>query len=460
MKQSLLIKGGRVIDPSTGLDAEGDVLLTGGIVSAAGGSITSVPAGTGTIHADGMVVCPGFIDLHCHLREPGFEEKETIASGTRAAARGGYTTVCCMPNTNPPVDSGAVVDSLRRKCELQGVVRVLPVGCITRGRKGLELSDMAELVRAGVVGFSDDGNPVANSRLMRYALEYSLAFGIPVMDHCEDLALSEGGMMNEGSVSARLGLRGISAVAEENMVGRDLSLALSLGARVHICHVSTAGSVDLVRLAKRKGARVTAEAAPHHLALTEERVMGAQWAERSSNGSRGVALGLDAYDTNAKVNPPLRTEEDRRALLQGLSDGTIDAIATDHAPHTWVDKTCEFGYAAFGISGLETSLGVLMGLVHGGELDLATMVSLLTSGPAGVLGRCFSNLGTLAEGSSGDVTIFDPNAEWVVDPEKFASRGRNTPFKDRTLRGKVMATIVAGKPAYLDERLGAEVPGE
>ena len=303
---------------------------------------------TTIIDAENLIACPGFIDLHCHLRDPGFEEKETIATGTRAAARGGFTTVCCMPNTEPPIDNRSVVDYVKNKAAQEGAVRVLPIGCITKGRKGEALAEMGELAQAGVVAFSDDGNPVMNSRLMRQALDYSRAFGLPVIEHCEDKVLAEGGQMNEGIISTRLGLAGMPAAAEESMVARDIALAELTGARLHIAHVSTAGSVELVRAAKRKGIKVTAEVTPHHLTLTEEKVMG--------------------YDTNAKVNPPLRTSKDIEALIQGLKDNTIDAIATDHAPHTEVEKLCEFAYAPFGISILETALGMLMGLVHEGKI--------------------------------------------------------------------------------------------
>jgi dihydroorotase len=351
-----------------------------------------------------------------------------------------------MPNTEPPIDTQATVEYVTKTARESGVVGVLPIGCITKGRKGQELAEMGELAAAGVVGFSDDGSPVANSQLMRHALEYSRAFGLPVVGHCEDLALTEGGAMNEGWVATRLGLPGMPAAAEEVMVARDLALAELTGARLHIAHVSTAGAVELIRRAKEKGIAVTAEVTPHHLTMTDEWVMGRRGSER---------LGPVTYDTNAKVNPPLRTLRDLRALREGLKDGTIDAIATDHAPHTIVDKMCEFGLAAFGISGLETALGSLMSLVHSGELDLSLLIAKLTAEPARIIRRSGlpSDLGTLREGAPGDVTLFDPEAEWVVDPSVFLSKGKNTPLAGCVLKGKVMATVVGGEVAYKDEAM-------
>ncbi|MBI2856841.1 MAG: dihydroorotase [Chloroflexi bacterium] len=447
--RAVLIKGGRILDPSQPIDMRGDVLVVAGKVARAGSEV-SAPEGCAVLDASEMIVCPGFIDLHCHLREPGFEEKETVASGTAAAARGGFTTICCMPNTEPPLDNAATIDYVTTKAQTEGLVRVLPIGCITRGRKGQQLAEMGEMARAGAVGFSDDGDPVLSSRIMRHALEYSLVFGLPVVDHCEDKSLSEGGVVNEGWTANRLGLRGVPSAAEENVVARDLALARYTGAHLHVAHVSTAGSVELIRRAKDKGIRVTAEAAPHHLTLTEERVMGPQWGAPDGPPPTLVSLPLSAYDTNTKVNPPLRTEEDRQALLAGLKDGAIDAIATDHAPHAWTDKACEFGQAAFGISGLETALAALMGLVRRGELDLGTLISKLTCEPARILGVRFSGLGTLLEGSVADLTVFDPEADWVVAESALASKGKNTPYMGATLRGKVMATLVGGKVVYLD----------
>jgi dihydroorotase len=442
MSKDLLISGGRIIDPSRGWDKVGDLLISGGEIAWLGdkGKAPS-PSGGALVEADGLVVCPGFIDLHSHLREPGFEDKETIATGTRAAARGGFTTVCCMPNTNPPLDTSASVDYVRKRAADDGIVRVLPIGCITKGRRGKELAEMNDLAEAGVIGFSDDGEPVSSSRLLSLAMEYSRDLDLPIMDHCEDKELSDSGLMNEGWVSARLGLKGIPAAVEETIVARDLVLAQLTGARFHICHVSTAGSVELIRRAKDNGVAVTAEVTPHHLILTEERVM---WSQQGKD--KRVT-----YDTNAKVNPPLRSGEDVAALIKGLNEGIIDTVATDHAPHTLTDKMCEFGLAAFGISGFETALGCLMSLVHDGKLSLNTLVAKLTSGPAGIVGNKYGELGTLKAGCRADVTLFDPNREWVVSSQGFVSKGKNTPFEGCQFKGKVMVTMVAGQVVYQDE---------
>ena len=450
---ALLIAGGRIIDPSQEVDTIGDLLIANGSIAWMGHSGEDLPYERySVLHARGMIVCPGFIDLHCHLREPGFEDKETIATGTRAAARGGFTTVCCMPNTEPPIDTQATVEFVQTKAAAEGAVRVLPVGCITRGRRGTEMVEMGELSEAGVVALSDDGNPVVDSRLMRYALEYSRLFDLVLIDHCEDVSLSEGGVMNEGWVSTRLGLKGIPAAAEENVVYRDIALAEMTGARVHIAHVSTAGSVALIRSAKERGVIVTAEVTPHHLTMTEEWVMGQGW-----DDTKAYPLPLSCYETNAKVNPPLRTARDIEALIMGLNEGVIDVIATDHAPHTDVDKLCEFDIAAFGISGLETALGSLLALVHGGKLDLMTLISKLTVEPAKIIRK--NEIGTLKVGAPGDVTIFDPDHEWTVDPAAFASKGKNTPLAGHRLKGKVMATIVAGELLYKDESFKIEKGG-
>jgi dihydroorotase len=442
MATALLISGGRVVDPSQGIDKSADLLIAKGKIAWFGDKGTSPGrSDLKVIDATGLIVCPGFIDLHCHLREPGFEDKETIATGTKAAARGGFTTVCCMPNTNPPLDSQSSIDYVKKTSENVAVVRVLPVGCITKGRQGKELTEMHELARMGVIGFSDDGNPVASSRVMALAMDYSRESGLPIIDHCEDKELSDGGLMNDGWVSARLGLKGLPKAAEEIVVARDILLAEMTRAKLHIAHVSTEGSVELIRRAKERGIAVTAEVTPHHLTLTEERVMGV---DLSSNERL-------AYDTNAKVNPPLRTKEDISALVRGLKDGTIDAIATDHAPHTLADKICEFGLAAFGISGLETAFGCLMSLVNDGGIDLKTLISKLTIEPAKIIGNSCGELGTLALGCSADVTIFDPTKEWLIDSRDFASKGKNTPFNGRRIKGKVMITIAGGQIAYESE---------
>jgi len=447
MPPSLLISGGHLLDPGQGIDKIGDLLITEGKIAWAGDKgPASLQPDLPTIDASGLIVCPGFIDLHCHLREPGFEDKETIATGTRAAARGGFTTICCMPNTNPPLDTQASIDYVKRTAEAQGVVRVLPIGCITRGRQGKELTEMSELADMGAIGFSDDGDPVASSQIMSLAMDYSRDLGLPIIDHCEDKELSNGGLMNDGWVSTRLGLKGIPAAAEEITVARDLALAQLTGASLHIAHVSTEGSVELIRRAKEKGIAVTAEATPHHLTLTEERVMG--WQSEKNNRL--------TYDTNAKVNPPLRTRRDIAALIEGLNDGVINVIATDHAPHTLVDKMCEFGLAAFGISGFETALGCLMALVHNGELDLTTLISKLTLEPAKIIGTKYGELGTLKPGCQADITLFDPNKEWIVSSQDFASKGKNTPFDGYQFKGKVMATVVAGEVVYQDNSVRIE----
>jgi len=392
------------------------------------------------VDANGMVVCPGFIDLHCHLRDPGFEEKETIATGARAAAHGGFTTICCMPNTNPPADASAAIEYIKNKAQAEGVVRVFPIGCITQGREGKKLAEMGRLAESGVVGYSDDGSPVADAHLMRNALQYSKLFNLPIIDHCEDVSLTAAGVMNEGLLSSELGLAGTPAAAESIMVARDIALVELTGGRLHLAHVSTAASVDIVRRAKERKLSVTAEVAPHHLTLTEECVVN--------------------YNTNAKVNPPLRTKADIEALIAALNDGTLDAIATDHAPHTLADKQCEFALAAFGISGFETALGSLMSLVHNRELDLVTLISKLTIEPANILikggqdapiaydARVPWGLGTLKVGAPADIVIIDTEAEWIVDPQEFASKGRNTPWEDCSLKGQVMLTVAEGEIVY------------
>jgi dihydroorotase len=441
---SLLIRGGHIIDPSQGIDQVGDLLIAEGKIMQLGGAVTLSPSFSvilskaKNLDAAGLVVCPGFIDLHCHLREPGFEDKETIATGTKAAAIGGFTTVCCMANTNPPLDSPSAVARVKRKASKDSLVAVLPIGCITKYRKGEELTDMAGLAEAGVVAFSDDGDPVASSQLMRRAMEYSRDLSLPIIDHCEDTALSNNGIINEGQISAKLGLKGIPAASEEVMVARDLILAKLIKARLHIAHVSTRGSVELIRRAREEGVSVTAEVTPHHLTLTEERIAG----ESPDK----------PFDTNAKVNPPLRTTEDVQALIKGLNDGVINAIATDHAPHTLADKNCGLELAAFGISGLETALGCLMSLVHQGKISPAQLISKLTCEPAKVIGRN-GELGTLKVGAPANITILDLNREWIVNSHNFASKGKNTPYDGYKFKGKIMATIASGRIVYIDVSL-------
>ena len=435
----LLIRGGHVIDPSQGIDQVADLFIAEGKIVQIGDTV--IPRRAQHLDATGLVVCPGFMDLHCHLREPGFEDKETIATGTKAAAIGGFTAVCCMANTEPPLDTPAAVDWVKQKAGKDGLIAVLPIGCITKGRKGEELTDMAGLTEAGVVAFSDDGTSVASSQLMRHALEHGRDLGLPIIDHCEDKALSGNGIMNEGQISARLRLKGIPAAAEEIIVARDLILTKLTGARLHIAHVSTRDSVQFIRRAKEEGISVTAEVTPHHLTLTEERIAG-----ESPNKS---------FDTNAKVNPPLRTKEDVEALIKGLKDGVIDAIATDHAPHTLADKNCGLQQAAFGISGLETAFGCLITLVHQRGISLTQLISKLTCEPARVIGRN-GELGTLKAGAPANITIFDPDREWIVNSSNFASKGKNTPYDGYKFKGKVMATIANGRIVYIEDALKLE----
>ena len=436
----VLIRGGRVIDPAQSLDQVGDVLLRDGLVAAIGPNLNADEAEV--IEATGQIVCPGFIDLHCHLREPGYEAKETIATGTAAAAAGGFTTVCCMPNTLPVLDTAPVLAALARTVAAQGVVRVHPIAAITREQAGRELVEMVELTEAGAVGFSDDGACLTNSGVMRRALEYSLLVRRPIIQHAEDPALSHHGVMHEGPISARLGLPGWPGTAEEVIVARDIALAKVTGAHVHVAHVSSAGSVDLIRRAKAQSVHVTAEVTPHHLTLTDDLVAGHWWSATAS---------LPPYDTRTKVNPPLRPREDVDALIAGLCDGTIDVIATDHAPHTTADKECEYDQAAFGISVFETALGSIMSLAQAEQLPLARAIEALTSGPAQIFGLAG---GSLAVGAAADVTIFDPEREWCVDTSRFRSLGRNTPLDGVFLPSQVTHTFVGGKLVY---RLATEV---
>ena len=427
---SLTIRGARVIDPANGIDSAANVLIVDGVVAAVG--VGAGKDASDSLDASGLVVAPGFIDIHCHLRQPGFEHKETIATGTLAAARGGFTTVCAMPNTEPPTDSAGAVEFVLRTAQAEGIVRVLPIACVTRGRAGRELADLAELATAGAIAFSDDGAAVADAHLMRRALEYAGMLETPVIDHCEDPALAANGVMHEGWVSTRLGLRGIPAAAEETMVARNIALSEQIGTPVHLAHVSTTGSVELIRQAKARGVAVTAEVTPHHLALTHESVL---------HGPAEVPGGL-AYDTNAKVNPPLRSQADAEACVAGLLDGTIDCIATDHAPHAVQDKLCEFDHAAFGISGLETAFSLALSAV-----PLEAAIRALTIAPVRALGleRRIEGLGTLSLGAPGDAVLIDPAAEWVVEPEMFASKGKNTPLAGRMLPGKAVVTIAGGR---------------
>jgi dihydroorotase len=419
--QPILLRGGRIVDPSQGLDAIGDVLLRDGLVAACGGAL-GTPDGARVIDCAGSVVAPGLIDVHCHLREPGREDVETVATGARAAVAGGFTALCAMPNTDPVTDNQAAVGFIIRQAQRAGAARVHPIGAVSVGQRGESLAEFGEMVGAGAVAVSDDGRPVASAHLMRTALEYARTFGIPVADHCEEPTLAAGGAMNEGIVSARLGLKGVPAEAEEIMVIRDILLARRTGGHVHLCHMSTRGSVELIRWGKERGIRVTAEVCPHHLSLTEDAVEG--------------------YNTNAKMNPPLRESHDVEALRAGLADGTIDCLATDHAPHHYDEKEREFTDAPNGIVGLETALAVLLTmLVEPGIIDIPTLVERMSCAPA----RIFHLPGgSLRRGAVADVTVFDPAAEWVVNPAAFFSKGRNSPYTGRTLRGRALATIVGG----------------
>ena len=443
--EKILIKGGRIVDPAQGVDMVGDLLIGEGKVVAVEKSIIPPDNEARVIDAAGMVVSPGFIDLHCHLRDPGLEYKETIASGTRAAAKGGFTTVCAMPNTEPTMHTRATVEYVLEKARTEGAVRVLPIGCVTKGSRGKELAEMMELAEAGCIGFSDDGHPVADSNIMRQALSYASGLGLPIINHCETPDLFRDGQMNEGWVSNRLGVQGAPNSAEETMVARDISLAELTGGHIHLAHISTAGTLDMVRRAKDAGIRVTCEVTPHHLTLTDESVMGGQ-------GSGPFApLGEDAYDTYAKVNPPLRARPDMNAMAQGLADGVIDVIATDHAPHNRVEKLCTFEEAAMGISVLETALGSALSLVHAEQVGLPLVIEKLTSAPARLLGR--SDIGTLRTGAGADVTVFDPEAEWIVDTEAFVSKGKNSPLHGERLKGQVVVTVVGGEVAFRNDRL-------
>jgi dihydroorotase len=417
----LLLKHGRVIDPASATDDRLDVLLENGRVAAVDREIAAEDATL--LDLSGMIVCPGFLDIHVHLREPGQEWKETIESGTRAAARGGFTGVACMPNTEPVNDCRAVTEFIMARSAEQGSVPVYPIGCVTKGQKGKELAEMEDMLDAGACAFSDDGMPVYSPLMMRRALEYSKIFNVPIIDHCEDHALVDGGVMNEGATSTSLGLRGWPNSAEDIMVQRNVVLAEDTGGHAHMAHMSTARAAQAVREAKARGVRATCEVTPHHLVLTDEAVR--------------------EYETDAKMNPPLRREADREALIAALADGTVDAIATDHAPHHPDEKAVEFSCAPFGVLGLETAVSLCLDrLVHAGAIDLARMVELFTSGPAGVLGL---EKGRLSKGADADVTVIDPERRVTVDAKSFASKSSNTPFGGWELRGGPLLTIVGGK---------------
>ncbi len=417
-KSSYILKGGRVVDPARGIDAVMDIGVSNGrIVDPAKIKNPEI------IKVKKLVVAPGFTDLHVHLRQPGNTTAETIATGTMAAAAGGFTGIVAMPNTNPPADSAGTIEYIRRHTELYGVVRVYPSGCMTKEQKGEEMAGIGSLKSAGIVAVSDDGKCIQNHELMRHVVEYSKSFGLPILDHCEDAFLKGEGVMNEGKWSTLLGMRGISSAAEELMVARDIILARMIGWKIHVQHVSAKESVELIRNARKRGIMISAEATPHHISLTDE--------------------NIKKFDTNYKMNPPLRSEEDRLAVIEGLRDGTITVIATDHAPHTATDKLVEFDYAPFGIVGLETAIPVCLAeLYHEKILSMSDFVAKFTVGPAEVLGMDF---GTLAEGKPADITIIDTERKFCVDAAKFRSKSRNTPFHGMEFRGKAAATIVGGR---------------
>ena len=422
-----LIKNGKVIDPSQKIEKKMNILIDGKLIKEYPGNIKELEKRKDlkVIDANKLVVVPGLIDIHVHLREPGFEHKETIRTGTLSAAAGGFTSIACMPNTNPINDNASVTDYILLKARTEGIVNVLPIGAITKSEEGNELAEIGEMYEAGCVAISDDGMPVTNSNLMRRAMEYVKAFNLPVIVHAEDTYLSDDGVMNEGKTSTMLGLKGIPNASEEVMIARDIFLSELTGTDLHICHVSTEGSVRVIREAKKRGVKVTAEATPHHFLLTNEEVYN--------------------YNTNAKMNPPLRTSKDVKAIIKGLKDGTLDVIATDHAPHSEDEKNVEFDIAPFGIVGLETALPLSLKLVEDKILTISQLIEKLTINPANIVN---SDKGTLKKNKVADITIFDPKEEYLIDKNNFYSKGKNTPFQDWKVRGKVKYTIVSGKIVY------------
>lgn len=425
----LLLTGARIIDPAQKIDAVSDILLEGGKIAQTGSDLLPAGKSKGSeikiIELAGMILTPGLIDMHTHLREPGQEYKETVASGTKAAVAGGFTSIACMPNTDPINDNRSITEFIKRKAVEANLANVYPIGAVSRNSAGQQLTEFWDLKEAGAVALSDDGKPVLDAALMRHALEYASSLDLPVISHCEDSNLSSGGQMNEGYYSTILGLRGIPAIAEEAMVARDILIAEFTKSHVHIAHVSTEGSVRLIREAKKRGVRVTAETTPHYFTLTDE--------------------ALQTYNTNLKVNPPLRSAADVAAIKEGLADGTLDAIVTDHAPHARTDKELEFDYAANGISGLETSLALSLRLVREGILSLPELIAKMSLNPARILKLA---KGTLETGADADITVFDPQLNWTVDVKTFCSKGKNSPFHGWKMQGKAVLTIVGGEIKY------------
>jgi len=456
---SLLLTGGRVIDPANRLDSTADILLLNGKIAAVGpDAARQAPRDLEKFDAKGLVVCPGLIDLHVHLREPGQTAKETIASGTAAAARGGFASVVCMPNTSPAIDNAGTVALIHERAKREGVVNVFVTGAITKGIAGEELAPIGGLKRAGVVAITDDGHCVQNNELMRRACEYAKMFDLTVMDHCQDYALVTTGVMHEGDWSTRLGLQGWPAAGEEMIVARNILMAELTGARVHCQHLSAAGSVDLIRAAKKRGVPISGEACPHHFTLTDAAIAGSEkfWAE---DGKKLLSLNHQpstfnlpswpSYDTNFKMNPPLRSARDREAILEGLVDGTIEILCSDHAPHCGFEKEVEFDYAPFGITGLENEFALtLMQLYHSKRLGLADVIAKYTVAPAKLLNLAKGNLSV---GADADVTVFDPDREWVFEREGTASKSHNNPFHGWPLKGRAVATIVGGKKVWMEE---------
>lgn len=437
MSNDLLIRGGTVVDPATGIHGRRDVLVRDGKIAVVAESIGGdQAAGATVIEAENCLVLPGLVDMHVHLREPGYEYRETIETGARAAVAGGFTAVACMANTNPVNDNGAVTEYIRERAQAVGLARVYPIGAVSKGLKGEQLAEIGEMQRAGIVAVSDDGMPIMNGGLMRHALEYAAMFRLPVIVHEEDCSIAAEGVMNEGAMSLRLGLKGMPAAAEEAMIARDLALLEHTGGRLHVAHVSATGAVELIRAAKARGLAVTAEAAPHHFTLTEAAVEG--------------------YNTHAKMKPPLRTQQDVEAVRRGLEDGTIDVIASDHAPHHRDEKEVEFDRALNGVVGLETTLPLALRLAEEANIPLERIVAAMSVNPARILGL---PLGTLTPGALADITVVDPARRWTVHAARFHSKGRSTPFEGMEMHGQTMVTIVGGRIVWRDESFQAPSSG-